>query len=328
LAAKIFEREISALSGESFFAGADYRIGFDPELKDCVEIAKAIVNSQADCIVAVGGGSVIDAAKFSSAIAGDIGDAELYFYQKKPLPKRKIGLIAAPTTAGTGSEVTRVAVINNGEEKRTINDTAFYADIALIDPVFTRGMGARLTAISGLDALSHALEACWSINNTPLTDLYAGEAIRLLASNLEAALKDPNDFEARSKTSYAALLAGLAFAVTKTAAVHAISYPLSEIFHLPHGEACALTLKEFLSINMSVRLRGILERAGADEASLKERIERIQLFAGLTTSLPHIPEKLIDRSLAHPLMKNNPVAIDANSLKNIFNRINENGKIN
>ena len=138
-------------------------------------------------------------------------------------------------------------------------------------------MPPRTTMNTGLDAMAHALEGYWSKNHQPISDLMAIEAVRLILENLERAYRDGGDLEARGNMAYAALLGGLSFALPKTAASHACSYPLSEDYHLPHGEACAFTLDSFVRINADERLEHLCPRAGL--SGTEELAERIRALS-------------------------------------------------
>ena len=171
--------------------------------------------------------------------------------------------------------------------------------------------------------MAHALEGTWSRNHQPIPDLMAAESVRLILENLERAWRDGGDLEARSSLSYAALLGGLSFALPKTAACHACSYPLSEDYHLPHGEACAFTLDSFVRINADARLEELCRRAGlSGTEELAERIRALKALAGLRSRLSDLGEVDLDKlcrdCACHPLMANNPVPMDEASLRRLF----------
>ncbi|NLD84065.1 MAG: iron-containing alcohol dehydrogenase, partial [Clostridiales bacterium] len=239
----------------------------------CVRLARA---RDAQAFIALGGGSSIDTAKFAAAVAPGEDSAEAC-YDGRPFPNKPLKLIAIPTTAGTGSEVTQVSVMNKGALKRTINHPSFLPAAALVDPLLMCSVPPRATMITGLDALSHALEGYWSKNHQPLTDLHGVEAVRLAALYLERVYRDGSDMEARTGMAYASLLAGIAFGQPKTAGSHACSYPLSMDYHLPHGEACAFTLDSFIRINRDPRLEQLARAAGfRDCEALAERVQDLK----------------------------------------------------
>lgn len=294
----------------------------NPQLSGVEATVALARENRADAVVGIGGGSSIDTAKFAAASAlGE--DQPLDYYRGKPFPASRLKIIAVPTTAGTGSEVTQVSVISHGTEKKTINNPAFMPSAAIVDPVLSSTVPPRTTMNTGLDALAHALEGYWSKNHQPISDLMAIEAVRTVLNNLETAYRDGGNMEARRAMAYASLLGGLSFALPKTAASHACSYPLSEDYHLPHGEACAFTLDSLVRINADERLEVLCHRAGlcgTDE--LAERIKVLKELGGLRCRLSELGEVDIDKlaadCAAHPLMNNNPVKLDAAALKKMF----------
>ena len=295
----------------------------NPQLSGVEKASALICAHGCDAVAGLGGGSTMDTAKFAAAIAAEGADALECFRGARPFPAKRLPVIAVPTTAGTGSEVTQVSVISHGKEKKTINDPAFMPACAIVDPALTVSVPPRVTMNTGLDALAHALEGYWSRNHQPISDLMAIEAVRLVLENLETAWRDGGNTEARGNMSLAALLGGLSFALPKTAASHACSYPLSEDYHLPHGEACAFTLDSFVRINADERLETLCRRVGlADTAELARRIRELKVLGGLRSRLSELGEvdfdKLCRDCAAHPLMRNNPVPMDAEALGRMF----------
>ena len=295
----------------------------NPQLSGIVETVRLCRETKADAVIGIGGGSSLDTAKFAAAIALGDGEAEEYYRGARPFPDKRLAIIAVPTTAGTGSEVTQVSVVSHGTEKKTINNPVFMPRCAIVDPLMTVGVPPRTTMNTGLDALAHALEGYWSRSHQPISDLMAIEAVRIILANLEKAYRDGSDKEARASMAYAALLGGLSFALPKTAASHACSYPLSEDYHLPHGEACAFTLDSLVRINADERLDYLCHAvglSGTDE--LADRIDALKALGGLRTRLSDLGEVDLDKlcrdCAAHPLMNNNPVRLDEQSLRRMF----------
>ena len=295
----------------------------NPQLSGVEGAVALIRENRVNAVVGMGGGSTMDTAKFAAAIALEGGEAIDYFWGTRPFPAERLPMIAVPTTAGTGSEVTQVSVISCGKEKKTINNPVFMPKAALIDPSLTETVPPRTTMNTGLDAMAHALEGYWSNNHQPVSDLMAVEAVRLVLNNLEAAYRDGSDRTARENMALAALLGGLSFALPKTAGSHACSYPLSEDYHLPHGEACAFTLDSFVLINADERLEELCRRAGlSGTVELAERIRALKRLGGLRTRLADLGEvdldKLCHDCAVHPLMNNNPVKMDESALRRMF----------
>lgn len=295
----------------------------NPQLSGVIETARLARENAADTVIGIGGGSAIDTAKFAAAIALGEGEALKYYRGERPFPDRRLTILAVPTTAGTGSEVTQVSVVSHGTEKKTINNPAFMPTAAIVDPILSSTVPPRTTMNTGLDAMAHALEGYWSKNHQPISDLMAVEAVRLILENLETAYRDGGNLEARSSMALASLLGGLSFALPKTAACHACSYPLSEDYHLPHGEACAFTLDSFVRINADQRLERLCRAVGLrDPEELAGRIRALKELAGLRRTLGDLGEvdlkKLAHDCAVHPLMQNNPVPMDEDKLREML----------
>ena len=295
----------------------------NPQLSGIEETVRLCRETKADTVIGIGGGSSLDTAKFAAAVTLGEGEPLEYYRSERPFPGKRLTIVAVPTTAGTVSEVTQVSVVSHGTEKKTINNPVFMPRAAIVDPVLSSTVPPRTTMNTGLDALAHALEGYWSRNHQPISDLMAVEAVRIILANLEKAYRDGADREARANMAYAALLGGLSFALPKTAASHACSYPLSEDYHLPHGEACAFTLDSLVRINADERLEHLCRAVGLkDTEELAQRIAALKALGGLRTRLSELGEvdlnKLCRDCAAHPLMNNNPVRMDEAALRRMF----------
>jgi phosphonate metabolism-associated iron-containing alcohol dehydrogenase len=204
-------------------------------------------NDGGDVLLAVGGGSVIDTAKTLMVGTAD-GSFEalvaLLALGKPFVPNRVRPLIAVPTTAGTGSEVTPWATVwdRSAGRKYSLHLDETWPEAALIDPTLTHSLPAGPSLAAGLDALSHALESIWNINANPVSDAHAVAAARAVLATLPGLMQDLRNAELRRRMSVAALQAGLAFSNTKTALAHSISYEMTLHHGLPHGIACSFTL--------------------------------------------------------------------------------------
>ncbi|WP_439498525.1 iron-containing alcohol dehydrogenase PsrA [Bosea sp. (in: a-proteobacteria)] len=200
---------------------------------------------RAEVIVALGGGSMIDAAKVLAASGGDFETVRRHLVEKTPLAANAIvPIIAVPTTAGTGSEVTSWATVwdsANGS-KYSLAHPGLYPETAVLDPALTVGAPRGLTLATGLDALSHALESIWNVNGNPVSANYAVEAAREIIETLPRLLDRLDDVELRARQARASLLAGLAFSNTKTALAHNISYDITLKTGTVHGIACSFSL--------------------------------------------------------------------------------------
>ncbi|WP_311220784.1 MULTISPECIES: iron-containing alcohol dehydrogenase PsrA [unclassified Acidovorax] len=202
---------------------------------------------QADLLIAVGGGSAIDTAKALMVGTADGSFGELIRALeagKGFIPTRVKPLIAVPTTAGTGSEVTPWATIwdQAAQKKYSLHLPQTWPTVALLDPELMLSLPASVTLQSGLDALSHALEAIWNVNANPVSDTFAVAAVQEIFATLPALMGALNDVQLRGQMALAALKAGMAFSNTRTALAHSISYEMTLRHGLPHGIACAFPL--------------------------------------------------------------------------------------
>ncbi|MDA7087610.1 iron-containing alcohol dehydrogenase [Pseudomonas sp. SA3-5] len=210
---------------------------------------------KAELIIGFGGGSSMDVAKLVALLAHPDCSQELAdIYGVGNARGRRLPLIQVPTTAGTGSEVTPVAIVTTGATtKLGVVSPLLLPDLALLDADLTLGLPPAVTAATGIDAMVHAIEAYTSaLKKNPLSDLLAREALRLLAANLDEAVHNGGNREARQAMLLGACLAGQAFANAPVAAVHALAYPLGGHFHIPHGLSNALVLPHVLGFNASL----------------------------------------------------------------------------
>jgi len=209
----------------------------------CEQWARA--NTATQVVVAVGGGSVIDSAKALAAADGDFSRVRRYLETKEENGELgRLPVIAVPTTAGTGSEVTMWATLWDTErgQKYSLSRAHLYPETAIVDPELTLRMPQSLTISTGLDALSHALESIWNRNINPVSIEFAIAAAHEVLATLPAVITDPRNLDLRTRMAQAALFAGLAFSNTKTALAHSISYPITLDYGVPHGIACSFSL--------------------------------------------------------------------------------------
>ena len=217
-----------------------------------VEQARAL---KAELIIGFGGGSSMDVAKLVALLAHpDCSQQLADLYGVGNAKGRRLPLIQVPTTAGTGSEVTPVAIVTTGATtKQGVVSPLLLPDLALLDADLCLGLPSAVTAATGIDAMVHAIEAYTSaLKKNPLSDLLAREALRLLAANLDEAVHNGTNRQARQAMLLGACLAGQAFANAPVAAVHALAYPLGGHFHIPHGLSNALVLPHVLGFNAAV----------------------------------------------------------------------------
>jgi len=244
----------------------------EPSMEYTEEGLKAFKEAQAEFLIAVGGGSPIDAAKAISALAKNPGKMSDFMGANK-IPQMGAPLIAIPTTAGTGSEVTQFTIITDTVKnvKMLIASPNIMPRVALVDPLMTLQMPQGITTATGLDALTHAIEAYVSVKAQPITDTLALQAIRLISGNLRQAWSDGGNVEARTHMMIGSLMAGLAFSNASVALVHGMARPIGAYFHVPHGISNAAllpTVIEFSILGNPRRYADIAEAMGEVTAGL------------------------------------------------------------
>ncbi len=223
----------------------------DPSLATVEAAMTAAKAAGVTGVIGFGGGSSLDVAKVVALLCGSNEDIEGAWGVGNAKGPR-LPLVLVPTTAGTGSEVTSVSIITvGGDEKRGVSSPIILPDIAILDPDLTLGLPPHITAATGVDAMVHAIEAyaSKSANNNPLSKMLARQALQLLGANIEKAVFDGKDREARGAMLLGSMLAGQAFANSPVAAVHALAYPIGGTFHIPHGLSNALVLPHVLRFN-------------------------------------------------------------------------------
>jgi alcohol dehydrogenase class IV len=295
-------------------------------LHRCVTEARAAAS---DILIGLGGGSSLDVAKLCAVLMGSKQPlAEMFGIGK--VQGGRLPLVLIPTTAGTGSEATNIAIITTGETtKMGVVAPQLYADFALLDAALTIGLPVTHTAATGIDAMVHAIEAYTSkFKKNPISDALAREALRLLGGNLVTACRDGGNRPAREAMLLGATLAGQAFANAPVAAVHALAYPLGGHYHVPHGLSNALMLGPVLRFNMAAaaplyaELSDVLTgpRPGRDvsgrSADFVAEMERLMNDSGAPRRLRDVG--VTDNSLAllaadamkqSRLLVNNPVEV-------------------
>ncbi len=283
--------------------GADRLTVFDevtpnPDLDHLDSVASDLGKTPLDGIIALGGGSAIDAAKVLAVILKSDIDAPLNHIlrgNKAQAWGDKLPLIAVPTTAGTGAEVTPFATVwdHTANKKYSVTGERTFPDHAILDPQLTLSLPEDETLYTALDTISHALESLWNKNRTVISETYALRALTLANEALPALLAAPEDLDQRERMQQASMLAGLAICTTRTAIAHAISYPMTLHYGVPHGLACSFTLPEILDSYMSSvegeEERRVLAATREVLGSLHLR-ERIRSFTSLKEAVTHIDE--------------------------------------
>lgn len=256
------EKCIKQLNKKSITVSTYNKVDAEPTNIHVLEALSLCKEEKCDFIIGIGGGSCIDAAKAVAVLYTNGGEVEDYVQKDIEIENNPLPLIAIPTTSGTGSEVTSVAVITNKKTdvKMMMKHPSFIPKVAIIDPVLTSSLPPQITAATGIDALCHAIEAYISKVSQPLTDVLALSAIESIMKYLRIAYEDGRNMEAREAMMIASLQAGIAFSNALVTLVHGMSRPVGALFHVPHGISNAIllpTVLEFTKTSAMKRLAKI-----------------------------------------------------------------------
>lgn len=245
------QRHIEKLESQDIFVFTDTSVVKEPSFSDFKTLMEKVVPGDPDVVVGIGGGSVLDVAKLIAAQCGNEQTLE-EIVGIGLLKGRKKKLICMPATSGTGSEVSPNAILvdDSDNQKKGIISPYLVSDIVYVDPLLTISVPPGITAATGLDALTHCLEAYTNKFAKPFIDMYAFEGMRLIAAHLVQAVKNGEDEEARTQVAMGSLLGGFCLGPVNTAGVHALSYPLGSTFHLAHGLSNALLLPYVMEFNL------------------------------------------------------------------------------
>ena len=333
----VLDKSLSLLADARIAASVYDGIISEPTLDMVKEGVSLARTRRCQVIIGIGGGSAMDAAKAIAGLVPLPGTVEQY-HAGRSLEGPGLVFVAVPTTAGTGAEVTKNAVLVDIRNRRklSIRDDSWMARVALVDPSLTVSMPPKITANTGSDALSHAVETFVSTGCTPVTDALASEAIRLLGRSLLRAYQDGDDLEARSDTLYASLMAGMALASSGLGGVHGMAHPLGSHHHMPHGTICGLLLPYVMKYNieaatakyariaalMGTDTTGMTEREAANEAvsqirALLEKLGIPRRLAPLGVSEKEF-DLIIEQSLPSGSLKRNPRQLEAEDVRNIL----------
>ncbi|MDW7673667.1 MAG: iron-containing alcohol dehydrogenase [Bacillota bacterium] len=332
-------KKVSGIFDEANISYETY-LGVEPEPRlDLVEgCVNYIINNNCDLVVGLGGGSAMDIAKSASVLATNNGPIDKYF-GVNCIPAKGLPMIMIPTTAGTGSEVTAIAILSDEKEelKKGIVSEYLLPDVAIIDPELMATMPPSITAATGMDALTHAVEAYISLNGNFITDALAKEAIALIGGNLRTAVMNGNNLIARENMAVGSLLAGMAFANAGVGAVHALAYPLGGKFKISHGIANSMLLPyvmEYNSLSCLEKFKIIAELLGEQTSDLSIRdsaslaiksLAQLARDVGIPERLSafSIPESAIKEMAAAAvktdrLMANNPRKLSVSEIEKIY----------
>ncbi len=336
----IRERVRTALEAKGIGYVLYQKIKGEPDLHVINGGRDLYVGNACDCTLAIGGGSVIDAAKAIGMLATNGGLVEDYQMHGRQVTKLPPFFIAVPTTAGTGAEATKVSVVKNNHNglKKSLYHTTMIADIVILDPAVTTGLPKRLTAATGMDALSHAIESYVSLDATPISEMNGLQAIRLISKSLVEACENPDNLEARGDLLLASYFGGCAISAGIGIA-HIMAQPIGAMYGIPHGDACSIFLPLAMEFNLGHATKkyaqiaealGVADHTATDEANARkavDEVKRIRAATGAPDSLkPYLKgtstdmEHMLDtvkRTTGH--ITCNPRPVDANVYQQIFN---------
>jgi len=316
---------LEALAESGFEVTVFDAVSEDPPESVVIDAVDLLQRAACDSVVAIGGGSSMDVAKVVAVLGKSTAQPLAALYGTDQVRGGRLPLLLVPTTAGTGSEVTPIAVLTTGATtKAGISSRVLLPDVAVLDPLLTLGLPPRITAMTGIDAMVHAIEAYTSRHRkNPLSDALARQALVLLYNHLPTAVRDGANRAARAAMLLGAMLAGQAFANAPVAAVHALAYPLGGHYHLPHGLSNSLVLPAVLRFNLPVAAPHYAElaellvpttgsaeaRAAALIAALETMLRTVQLPTTLATvAVPErdLPMLAREAMLQQRLLVNNP----------------------
>lgn len=243
---------IDALSGRLDVKTLQDEVPPDSDLATVNRLADIYRETGCDSIIALGGGSVLDTAKGVNILVSENADDITRFKGAGTLKRKLKPLIAVPTTAGTGSEVTLVAVISDPANDRKLPFTSYFLlpDAAIVDSRMTLTLPPHISAPTAMDALTHAVEACFCLSRNPVSDAFAFEAIRMICNNLLPVMENPSDKEGRLALATAATMAGMAFSNSMVGVVHAVGHSVGSVCHVPHGTCMAILLPYGMEYNL------------------------------------------------------------------------------
>ncbi len=326
----VLDKVTQPLAAEGLSFGLFDQVQPEPPIACADAALAALKKTGADLIIGAGGGSSMDVAKVVAMLAVNGGDVRQYFGEGK-VPRRGLPMILIPTTAGTGSEVSPIAMLTDPAErlKKGIVSWNILADVAIVDPEMSRTMPAKVTASTGMDALTHAIEAMFSVKANPLTDGICLEAARLIAAHLSRACKNPDDMEARNAMAVASTMAGLVLGNSSVTIVHALAYPLGARYNVPHGVANSVMLVPVMEFNQDV-CRSALDRLGhaMGGGNAIEIVRRLSREVGMNIPLRDLGvgadvlhDMAVDTSKISRLMAKNPKPATVQDLEAMYRSV-------
>lgn len=262
VAAGILARVLKILRNNGVSYGIYDQIGKEPSFEDVESALHAASRQSYQLLIGLGGGSAIDVTKMVSVLVKHGGDIINYMGIDK-IPDRGLPTILIPTTAGTGSELSKFAIFDNRQAKTKMGAVSrcLVVNLALIDPDLTATMPPSVTATTGADAFIHAVEGYLSVNASPLSDVLALEAIKIIYESLPVAFADGANKSARYQMAYGSMLGGMVLNLVAGSGSRALSYPIGSTYHVPHGVACMLTFLEVMKYYMMANIPKFVQMA-------------------------------------------------------------------
>ncbi|UMZ73452.1 iron-containing alcohol dehydrogenase [Natranaerofaba carboxydovora] len=305
----------------------------EPDTDDLKKCKQHVIENQSDVLIGLGGGSSIDVAKAVSVL---VTNESIGLDQNNEIENLGLPTIMIPTTAGTGAELTKISIFSGDKVKLRLVHDYLYPNVAICDPKMTLSMPGSITTSTGMDALTHAIEAYTSVKANYLTDIIAFEAIKKIYFNIRTAYAKGENIIARENMLAGSLLAGMAFSNAGVGAVHAMAYPIGGSYHIPHGIANSLLLPHVLEANFN----GIVEKLAVigktwglrgDYTQIDIANKTVELIKNLSTSLD-IPQRLRDFDIPEAelpelakaaseitgLMQNNPSNLSQADLLKVY----------
>ena len=337
----LIEPTLDALRQRGVVIAVCDQILAEPTVSECNDLIRQSYDFEADSVVGIGGGSVLDLAKLVATFSRNTWQTPDSCFGTGLVDRRGLWFALLPTTAGTGSEVSPNAILLDEDDhlKKGIVSPHLVADAAYVDPRLTWTVPPRVTADTGMDALTHCIEAYTNRFAHPAVDIYALQGIRLISANLEKAVGDGSNREAREALALGSLYGGLCLGPVNTAAVHALSYPLGGEFHIPHGLSNAILLPSVMRFNAEacpdryadVAVALGCQHDGDNEATARRGVDFIYRLAD-AVGIPHsladlgIPQSAVPAMASaamqvQRLLKNNPRVVTEQDARDIYNSL-------
>ena len=323
------QRTVESLKEKGMESLCFSKVSGEPDCGIVDELRVLAEKEKVDFLIALGGGSALDTAKAAAGLIGqDLPTVE--YLNKAPFEYKGIPFMAIPTTSGTGSEITLNSVLYNPVtgNKQSIAHPCFQARLSIVDPTLTYSMSPELTAITGMDALTHAVESYTSQKANEVTQTLAVKAIKLITANLVETVKNNNNIEGRKMMAWGSMIAGMAFAQTGVGVAHSISHPLGALFQIPHGLACAILLPVVIDYNGQVCMEkyqeivDVLGYKGEFSSYLRKMIKQLPLPQTLTEAgyKEGQEEKLVTATFDTRSIKNNPRMVEGKDVRAILEK--------